>query len=78
MVNDYEADIEFGKWMRERRMSAGLSIEQAAIKALMSETRIKSLETGLAVKGIQRKEVEMLSSLYGVAVKEFMAKAEAA
>lgn len=74
-TDDYTDDMEFGKWLRDQRVNAGLSLEEASEQAEISPQRLKSLEMGLSDKGITHKESERLSKTYRVVLKEILEKA---
>ena len=78
VTNDYEADMEFGRWLRAQRVALGLTIEQAAEKTAIASSRLKSLEVGYAEKGITKAESEKLCALYRIDLKEFLRRASAA
>lgn len=73
--DDYELDVMFGKWLRDLRVAAGLSLEDAAKHSGLPEQRLKSLEVGYAEKGITQRESETLSRAYKVPLKEILQRA---
>ncbi len=74
-TNDYDADIVFGAWLRDQRVSAGMSIEEVSKKSGISIQRIKSLEVGYAEKGITKAESEQLCTAYKIVLKDFIHRA---
>jgi transcriptional regulator with XRE-family HTH domain len=73
--NDYDADVNFGHWLREIRTAAGLSLEEACLRSGITEQRLKSLEVGYASKGIVKSEAQTLATLYRQNLDDFMKRA---
>ena len=74
--DDYTSDMLFGKWLRDQRIGAGLSLEDAALKAEIPLHRLKSLEMGLSERGINRAESEKLCAAYRIALSDLLARAQ--
>jgi transcriptional regulator with XRE-family HTH domain len=73
--DDYESDIQFGRWLKEQREAAGLALEQVEKQTGLPVSRIKALETGFAEKGIQKNEAQILSTVYRVALETLLERA---
>jgi transcriptional regulator with XRE-family HTH domain len=73
--DDYQSDIEFGRWLKQQREAAGLSLEQAEKLTGIAPSRLKALEMGYAEKGIGRGEAENLSAAYRIALQTILEKA---
>ncbi|MCM2322930.1 MAG: helix-turn-helix domain-containing protein, partial [Oligoflexia bacterium] len=73
--DDYQSDIQFGEWLRSRRMERGLTLEAAAEKAAMPVERLKGLEMGYSERGITPGEATHLAKLYGLKLEDFLAQA---
>ncbi len=74
-IDDYDSDVQFGAWLREKRVGAGFSLEQVAEKSAISIDRLKSLEVGYADRSITRAESERLSAVYGLTLQECIDRA---
>lgn len=73
--SDHEIDIEFGQWLRDRRMGCGLTLEQSAQRTGIPSERLKSLELGYAQKGITSQESQRLCALYRLDAQELLDRA---
>jgi transcriptional regulator with XRE-family HTH domain len=73
--DDYQSDKQFGAWLKEQRTRVGLTLEDAAAKSCIADSRLKSLEVGYAEKGINKDECEKLASLYKIDLKSFLNRA---
>jgi hypothetical protein len=74
-TDDYMADMEFGAWLRDQRVCAGFSLEEACQKASISPQRLKSLEMGLSERGINQQESEKLCGIYRIVLRDLIARA---
>ena len=74
-VNDYDSDITFGFWLKDRRTAAGLTIEEASKKSEIPLQRLKSLEIGYAEKGITYAESQKICAVYHVPLEELIKRA---
>ena len=74
-TDDYSSDSRFGRWLRQQRITSGLSLKQASLKTGINEERIKALEIGYAVRGITQNESERLANAYKVSLNEFISMA---
>jgi transcriptional regulator with XRE-family HTH domain len=74
-IDDYELDINFGYWLKDQRISAGFTLEEAAKKSNVSIQRLKSLEMGYAERGITQAESERLCAVYQIALEDFLKRA---
>jgi hypothetical protein len=74
-TDDYASDVEFGKWLKDRRVAAGLTIEQAGKDGQISVQRLKSLEMGFCERGITRTEATRLCALYRMELKDLLSRA---
>lgn len=72
---DHEIDIEFGVWLRDRRVQCGLTLEQAAARTTVAVERLKSLELGYAEKGITQNESKKICAAYKISLEEFLGRA---
>lgn len=72
---DHEIDMEFGRWLRDLRAAAKLTLEQAATQSGVSAERLKSLELGYAEKGVTQQESKRICATYKVSLEEFLAHA---
>lgn len=74
-TDDYNSDSKFGHWLRQQRVTAGLTLKQAALKTGLTEERIKALEIGYAERGITHAESQKLAAIYKVKLDEFISMA---
>lgn len=59
-------DREFGAVLRQLRIQSGFSIHDVHTLTKIQESRLMSLESGHATPSILRRELNALSSIYGV------------
>lgn len=73
--NDFEVDVSFGLWLKERRSRSCYHLKDAAQITCISEDRLDALEQGEAERGINYEEAEKLSRLYGVDIRAILQRA---
>jgi len=74
-LDDYQADIRFGEWLRCQRVRAGLSIEKAAEASSLTIDRLKTLEMGLSERGITHPESVRICTVYQISLNEMLEQA---
>lgn len=75
ITNDYEADSNFGRWLRDQRVCMGLTLEQTSLKTGITISRLKALEMGYAERGITHGESEKISAAYKLVLREILSRA---
>jgi len=73
--NDYEVDVSFGRWLKERRYRSCYNLKDAARISGILEDRLDALEQGEADYGINYEEAEKISRLYDVDIRAILRRA---